>query len=151
MYERIFAALDDRRGAWLALAQAIALARASGGTVEARYVVPDAPRLIDFDSGYVDRLEPHRPTPDRAATVTAAAQAALRRSGVRGSALAIEAGGEDVSAVLARAAIECDADLIVMGTRGRRGWRRMLLGSIAESLVRVAGRPVLVVRELPAR
>ncbi len=53
--------------------------------------------------------------------------------------------------MLARAAIECDADLIVMGTRGRRGWRRMLLGSIAESLVRVAGRPVLVVRELPAR
>lgn len=49
--------------------------------------------------------------------------------------------------MLARAAAECDADLIVMGTHGRRGVRRAVLGSVAESLVRTAGRPVLVVRE----
>ena len=53
----------------------------------------------------------------------------------------------DVSSVVARAAAECEADLIVMGTHGRRGVRRALLGSVAESLVRTADRPVLVVRE----
>ncbi len=147
MYQRIFAALDDSDGARRALDRAIDLARISGGTIDARYVVPDAPRLLDFDSGYADELEPSGRVSERAARVVADAEAALRRAGVRGTAQAIEAGGEDVSAVLVRAAIECNADLIVMGTHGRRGMRRFWLGSVAESLLRSARRPVLVVRE----
>jgi nucleotide-binding universal stress UspA family protein len=39
-----------------------------------------------------------------------------------------------------------DADLIVMGTHGRRGIRRVLLGSVAEAVVRSAPCPVLTVR-----
>jgi nucleotide-binding universal stress UspA family protein len=39
------------------------------------------------------------------------------------------------------------ADLIVMGTHGRRGLGRLALGSIAESVVRIAPCPVLTVRE----
>jgi universal stress protein A len=38
------------------------------------------------------------------------------------------------------------ADLIVMGTHGRRGLRRMLVGSVAESVVRTAPCPVLTIR-----
>jgi hypothetical protein len=38
------------------------------------------------------------------------------------------------------------ADLIVMGTHGRRGLRRLALGSDAEQVVRLAGIPVLLVR-----
>ena len=38
-----------------------------------------------------------------------------------------------------------DADLIVMGTSGRRGLARMVLGSVAEEVVRTASRPVLCV------
>ena len=38
------------------------------------------------------------------------------------------------------------ADLIVMGTHGRRGLRRFLIGSVAESVVRTAPCPVLLVR-----
>ncbi len=40
-----------------------------------------------------------------------------------------------------------DIDLIVMGTHGRRGVRRLLLGSVAEEVIRRADRPVLTVRE----
>jgi nucleotide-binding universal stress UspA family protein len=47
---------------------------------------------------------------------------------------------------IVRAAAELDADLIVVGTHGRTGVRRMLLGSVAEAIVRKAGCPVLVVR-----
>jgi nucleotide-binding universal stress UspA family protein len=43
-------------------------------------------------------------------------------------------------------AIEVDADLIVMGTHGRSGLSRLLHGSIAESVVRTALCPVLVIR-----
>lgn len=44
-------------------------------------------------------------------------------------------------------AARLDADYIVMGTHGRRGIKRLLLGSVAERVVRLAGCPVVVVRE----
>lgn len=47
---------------------------------------------------------------------------------------------------IARLASELDADLIVVGTHGRRGLSRLLLGSVAEGTVRLAPCPVLVVR-----
>lgn len=40
-------------------------------------------------------------------------------------------------------------DLIVMGTHGRRGVAHLLLGSVAEHVVRTANCPVLTVRDLP--
>jgi nucleotide-binding universal stress UspA family protein len=43
-------------------------------------------------------------------------------------------------------AAELDADLIVVGTHGRRGLRRAILGSVAEEVVRTAGCPVFCVR-----
>jgi universal stress protein A len=43
-------------------------------------------------------------------------------------------------------AIRMNADLIVLGTHGRSGIRRALLGSVAENVVRHAPCPVLVVR-----
>ncbi len=48
--------------------------------------------------------------------------------------------------VLVAQAEEAKADLIVVGTHGRRGLRRALLGSVAEAVVRTAPCPVLVVR-----
>jgi nucleotide-binding universal stress UspA family protein len=41
-------------------------------------------------------------------------------------------------------------DLIVMGTHGRRGFAHLLLGSVAEHVVRTAGCPVLTVRGVQA-
>ena len=43
-------------------------------------------------------------------------------------------------------ATEWAADLIVIGTHGRRGIRRLLLGSVAEGLTRVSSKPVLLIR-----
>ena len=40
---------------------------------------------------------------------------------------------------------EIDADLIIIGTHGRRGLARALLGSVAENVIRTAKRPVLVI------
>ncbi len=47
---------------------------------------------------------------------------------------------------LAQVAVDYDADLIIVGTHRRRGLDRLLLGSVAEHLVRRAGCPVLVAR-----
>jgi nucleotide-binding universal stress UspA family protein len=53
--------------------------------------------------------------------------------------------GEPVQEIL-RAAEEAPADLIVMGTHGRGGLPRLLLGSVAEHVLRAAPCPVLTVK-----
>lgn len=53
----------------------------------------------------------------------------------------------DARDVIIRACEEINADLIVMGTHGRRGVSRALLGSVAESIVRTAPCPVLTIRK----
>ena len=52
----------------------------------------------------------------------------------------------DPRAVIPATAVELGADLIVMGTHGRRGFSRLMLGSVAESVARTASCPVLLVR-----
>ena len=52
----------------------------------------------------------------------------------------------DARDMIDEAAIELGADLIVMGTHGRRGVSRALLGSVAETVVRTAPCPVLTIR-----
>jgi nucleotide-binding universal stress UspA family protein len=47
---------------------------------------------------------------------------------------------------IAQLASDLEADLVVVGTHGRRGFSRVLLGSVAEAVVRLAPCPVLVVR-----
>ena len=52
----------------------------------------------------------------------------------------------DSRELINQTAKEVHADLIVMGTHGRRGVSRALLGSVAENVVRTAPCPVLTVR-----
>jgi nucleotide-binding universal stress UspA family protein len=72
------------------------------------------------------------------------ARAARYRDRVSLAPVRIEVG--DARDVIDRAAERVGADLIVMGTHGRRGIRRALLGSVAESVVRSASCPVLTIR-----
>lgn len=53
--------------------------------------------------------------------------------------------GESVPEQILDAAGRLQADLIVMGTHRRRGWRWILMGSVAEAVLRCARVPVLVV------
>jgi nucleotide-binding universal stress UspA family protein len=52
----------------------------------------------------------------------------------------------DPATVILQTAQDIGADLIVMGTHGRTGLRRLLMGSVAERVVRKASCPVLTVR-----
>ena len=55
------------------------------------------------------------------------------------------------AAVILEAAGECRAELIVMGTHGRTGFRRLVIGSVAEEVLRKSSCPVLTVKApLPA-
>jgi nucleotide-binding universal stress UspA family protein len=88
-------------------------------------------------------------TGDLVRQIQAAAEAALvgvvsraRRPGVEIESVLRQ--GTVWSEILA-AAVEVKADLIVIGTHGRRGLSRALLGSVAEKVVRMAPCPVLTV------
>ena len=54
--------------------------------------------------------------------------------------------GDDVAAAIVRYATSNDIDLIVMATHGRSGLTNLLMGSIAESVLRAAPCPVLTLR-----
>ncbi len=58
--------------------------------------------------------------------------------------------GYSAGVVILEYAAEMEAELIVLGTHGRRGAQRLLLGSVAEEVVRYANCPVLTVREAAA-
>jgi len=158
MYKRIFVGLDGSPSARLALNEAIRIATASGGEVTCAYVVEHRPQLVDVDAGFAAERDGDVAATDAATPVLDDAKAALAQQHVRGTVRALEqqhvrgtvraldAYGEDIATVLMRTAAEADADLIVMGTSGRHGLRRLLLGSVAESLLRAADRPVLLVR-----
>ena len=57
-----------------------------------------------------------------------------------------EAKGERIAKVIEDEAKRWEADLIVIGTHGRSGLSRLLLGSVAEGVARSAAVPVLLVR-----
>jgi nucleotide-binding universal stress UspA family protein len=67
----------------------------------------------------------------------------FEREAVRGQLDVIE--GEPREAIV-RKAEQLDADLIVVGTRGRAGLERVMFGSVAETVARTANCPVLAVR-----
>jgi nucleotide-binding universal stress UspA family protein len=55
--------------------------------------------------------------------------------------------GTPAGEVIIKAAKEWPADVIVCGTHGRRGLRRIVMGSDAEHIVRTSSVPVLLVRK----
>jgi nucleotide-binding universal stress UspA family protein len=54
--------------------------------------------------------------------------------------------GQRISERIANEAVAWPADLIVLGTHGRRGMDRLMLGSVAEGVARAATVPVMLVR-----
>lgn len=75
-----------------------------------------------------------------------AAAGVAREAGIDAEAAIIEHHTNRIGDVIVREAERWQADLIAMGTHGRRGVARALLGSVAEHVLRHAPVPVLLVR-----
>jgi len=146
MYKKILVAIDGSQSGRRALDEAVKVAKATGGHVQALCVVQHPARLVDVSSGFAEEPTRESSENDVATAALEEARTLFARAGIDGSTRAADANGEEVAAVIYRIAAEEESDLVVMGTRGLSGMKRLLLGSVAESFLRTADRPVMLVR-----
>lgn len=146
MYKKIMVALDGSEVAQRGLREAIRLAVATGGRLDAVYIV-DRSALFSYASHF-DPDALLAASRDEGIRVLGEAERAMREAGVAGEGLLLETDllDEEIAERIARGAQELGADLVVLGTHGRRGVKRAVLGSVAERFLRVSACPVLMVR-----
>lgn len=147
MYKRILVPVDGSEGAMHAVDKAVELARLLHAEVQAVFVLVHPAQLVDLSGGFVEEVPPADFTSRTATSVLDEARERFVRSGVQGSVRAIDSYGDSIAAVLKRGIDEFSADLVVMYSHGRRGFRRLLAGSVAESLLRDTTVPVLLLRD----
>ena len=142
MYKRILVPVDGSDTSNTALTTALQLARESGGSVRLLHALDELAYLPGFEfRGNVIEI-----ARDNAAKVLAGGVELAKAAGIPADTRLIEAPGRRDGEVVADEASAFQADLIVVGTHGRRGLSRVLLGSGAEQVNRMAPVPVLTVR-----
>lgn len=143
-YRRILVPVDGSPTSNKGLREALRLARASHARLRLLHVVEQAINLgmpgIEVDIGPI--LDAQRAIGRRR---LAGIERRARRAGVRLDTALVENFGQRVADVVVAQARRWRAELIVMGTHGRRGLRRALVGSDAELVVRYSPVPVLLV------
>ena len=149
MYKRIFVAIDNSSTAQKALDEAIHLAVSLSAGLCIGTALDEAP-VTQHGMGLgsyidVDRVKQDMRDAGNALLDQASAQA--KAAGCDAYQILIESDKKRLSDMIVDAASQWNADLIVMGTHGRRGFERLLVGSVAEHMIRIATTSLLLVRE----
>lgn len=147
MYRRILVPVDGSTISLLGLEHALALAKDQRAQLRILHVVDERvlttmmvePVAVPLDDVLASMREEGR-------RILEKAQARAQKAGVRADAVQIASRGRPVSDVILAEARRMRADVIVMGTHGRRGLNRLLLGSDAERVLRDSPVPVLLTR-----
>lgn len=146
MYSHILVAVDGSPNSEHALDHAIGLAKGLSATLCIVHVadmgwLPLGPELaIDIDA----LLKARRAAADN---ILAAARECVQAAGLEAEARLLETATptQHIASVIADEAASWPADLIVLGTHGRKGVERLLLGSVAEGVARLSSIPVLLI------
>ena len=155
MFKHILVPVDGSKTSMLAVSKAAALAKTFGSAVTALYVIDPYPFTgvgADFAYGQAQYLS--AATSEANSSLDAAKKAmadagvqatSLEAAGVQAETLVGE--GHAVHDGILRAVESTGADLIVMGSHGRRGLEKLVLGSVTQRVLGVVHIPVLVVRD----
>lgn len=146
MFKRILVAVDGSDTAALALQESIRLVSEVQAQLRLVYVID----IINLNVG-VDFPFPPEVSGSLARTgrdILDKAGAVAREAGVSAETalIKIDTLGQRIPEMIAADAEAWPADLIVIGTHGRRGLSHLFLGSVAEGVARVATKPVLLIR-----
>lgn len=128
MYQRILAPIDGSPTSIRGLMEAVKLAKNQQGKLRLLHVVPEAYLMLD------------------AASLIAEAKTSAIGQGVEVEGAVVQSTDQSVGDKILSDAREWQADIIVMGTHGRRGFAHLVLGSDAEAVVQGATVPVLLVK-----
>jgi nucleotide-binding universal stress UspA family protein len=146
MYSRILVAVDGSPTSDHALRHAIGLAKELTAELRVVHVIDMgvlvlAPELA-IDIGAITQA--HRAAGER---MLKSARDACRTAGIEAETRLLETGtpAQRIATVIADEAAAWPADVVVAGTHGRSGVQRLLLGSVAESIVRISPTPVLLI------
>jgi nucleotide-binding universal stress UspA family protein len=145
VYKKIIVALDGSSTANLALTEAIALARHHKAQLRIVHVVNRllfAP-TVEIAGAMAQLRKAQR---EEGKQLLAAAKATAFKHRVQAQTVLLAITGDRAAAAIVKDAGQWPADLVVMGTHGRRGINRLMMGSDVEEVIRTCPAPVLVVR-----
>lgn len=146
MYKRILVPVDGSGTSRRGLQEAIALAGLTGGQLRLLHVVDELSAAMSMSGQGVVSADMFQLLREGGEQVLAEALAAVQSQQLVADSVLIEGfSGRLCDHVLAQAR-EWGAEIIVLGSHGRRGVGRMVMGSDAEQIIRTAQVPVLVVR-----
>lgn len=150
MYVKILVAVDGSPTSLRGLDEAIKVAKAMRGQLKLVHVVNELVLAAEYVPAvyYEPVLVSLR---DSGVKVLEQAVAVARRAGVPCEPSLVETLGGRAADEIVKQAQAWPADLIVLGTHGRRGLKRLVMGSDAELVLRQAPVPVLMVRDQPER
>jgi len=150
MYRKILVPIDGSPASNLGLNEAIKLAKDQGAKLRLFHLVDEYVAVSSMDGVTLDTgdlLEALRQTGRK---IVAKAVAQARRSGLAPDSVMLESFGGRAAEFIVQQAKTWKADLIVLGTHGRRGVKRLVMGSDAEQVIRTTPVPVLLVRSKAA-
>jgi nucleotide-binding universal stress UspA family protein len=145
MNGKILVPVDGSETSTAGLNEAVKLAKIHGGQLCLMHIVNEF--ILDYTYApgqYCENLLEALRKGGR--SILDAAEADVQRQGIKPHCVLVESIGGVAADLILEQAIDWRADLIVMGTHGRRGIFRLALGSDAEQVVRAANIPVLLVR-----
>ncbi len=145
MYQRILVPLDGSATASRGLAEAITLAKTLKAGIRLIHVVAELPTLYPpLSAPAMQTLRDQLRSSGE--SILHDALTTVRAAGVTVDSRLVEALGAEAGECIIEQAAAWPADLIVCGTHGRRGLRRVLMGSDAEYILRHSAVPVLMIR-----
>ena len=148
MYARILAPIDGSSTSNRGLMEAINLAKDQKAKVRLLHVVDES--FLVFDAyGMVSWDNVTQALREGGERLLAEAKSLAARNGVDHEGAMVETLQQRVADKILNEAREWRADIIVMGTHGRRGFRHLVLGSDAEAVLHDAPVPVLLIKAVP--
>ena len=148
MYRRILVPMDGSDCAKAALREVIKLAADRPREVQLIHVVVDSMhRNEGLPEGSLGAMMQDMPR-NEGAKLLEEARAILAQEGIDAKPILVESAGRRPAVVINEHVRHWSADLIVMGTHGRRGVSRLVMGSEAAEVVNRALIPVLLVRDV---
>jgi nucleotide-binding universal stress UspA family protein len=146
MYRKILVPIDGSPTAARGLDEATKLAKLTGARLRLMHVVDQVSFATGMEAATLITGDTMQLLREAGQTVLDKASARIKKSGLRVDSVLCDGLGGRVCDLVIEQATVWSADLIVLGTHGRRGLGRWLLGSDAEMIVRLAAVPVLLVR-----